>query len=268
MNRQTTAPQAVISSTGVPPVLIPWGGPAIPSRERVLLSLSIVPQPAGFSAQWFLNGVQVSSVTQHAVPSGARQDGSISIGGEHGFKGVVDEFGVYTQDATGRPSTDPDLYSRAQAALYGARLVLADGFDGNSLADGSSFEGRGQVAGGLAVLASGAALALPPMTTSRGVSVTSQLSPGSGRAAVLRAQWEGSSAAPTVIPMVADATELSFRIAPDGQSITVPSQAGEKTVNLPSPAGSGASLLLKIGNPADARSDLVIESVLALASAQ
>jgi hypothetical protein len=37
-------------------------------------------------------------------------------------------------------------------------------------------------------------------------------------------------------------------------------------VNLPSPASGGTSLLLKVGNPTDARSDLLIESILALAS--
>ena len=266
MNRQTTAPQAMISGGGSAPLLIQWSGPAIAAKERVLLSLSIVPQPAGLSAQWFLDGVQVSSLSQNMPLNGARQDGSISIGGDHGFKGVVDEFGVYAQDSTGRPSTDPDLYSRAQAGLHGARLVLADGFDGILLSNGFSLEGRGQLATGIVTLAAGALLALPPLKTGPGVSLVARLAPGSGRTAVLSVQWEGSSVPPAVMPLAADASALSFRIAPNGQAIIIASTEGERSVNLPSPASSGTSLLLKIGNPTDARSDLLIESILALAS--
>jgi hypothetical protein len=258
----------VISGTGPAPVLIPWSGPAIAARERVLLSLSIVPQPSGFSAQWFLDGVQVSSMAQNTLLAGPRQEGSISIGGERGFKGVVDEFGVYDQDATGRPSTDPDLYSRAQAGIYGTRLALADGFDGSSLASSFSIEGRGTLAAGSVVLAAGASLALPPVKTGQGLSVTSRLGAAGSRAAVLHVQWEGSSAPAAALPVTADGPDLSFRVAPGGQSITVPSAAGQKTVTLPSPGSSGAGLLLKIGNPPDARSDIVIESILALDSAQ
>ena len=175
---------------------------------------------------------------------------------------------MYYQDAAGRPSTDPDLYSRAQAGTYGERLALADGFDGSALANGFSFQGRGQVAAGSVILAAGAALALPPVKTGRGISVTSRLGAASSRTAVLHAQWEGSSTQAAEVPLTADGPQLSFRIAPSGLSITVPAPQGERTVNLPSPVGSDASLLLKIGNPPDARSDLVIESILALASAQ
>jgi hypothetical protein len=268
MNRQTAAPQAVITSAGAPSLLIPWAGPSLPARERVLLSLSVVSQPAGLSAQWFLDGVQVSSLVARTTAGGARQEGNITIGGDQGFKGVVDEFGVYEQDAAGRPSTDPDLYSRAQAGIYGTRLVFADGFDGSTLPGGFSIEGRGQLAGGSVDLATGALLDLPPVKTGPGVTVTAGLSRDSGRAAVLLIQWEGSSASASVVPMTADSRGFSFRVAPNGQSIIVPSSDGEKVVGLPAPGSGSGSLLLKLGNPTDARSDLLVDSILVLATRQ
>jgi hypothetical protein len=268
MNPQTSAPQAQISSPGAAPLLIPWNAPVLRAKERVLLSLSIVPQPSELAAQCFVDGVQVSSLTARYSFAGMKQEGGITIGGEHGFKGVVDEFGVYAQDAAGRPSTDPDLYSRAQAGTYGARLVLADGFDGITVPNGFSIEGKGRLAAGSVVLAPGALLALPPMRTGQSLSVTADLSRDSGRTSTLLVQWEGSSAQAVAVPLTADTAGLSFRIASNGLSIAVPSTDGEKKVSLPAPAGSGASLLLKLENPPDAKSDLVIESILALSSPQ
>ena len=264
MNRQTAAPQAVITSAGSPPLLIPWAGPPLPAKERVLLSLSIVPQPTGLSAQWFLDGVQVSSLAARSPISGARQDGSITIGGDQGFKGVTDEFGVYAWDAAGRPSTDPELYSRAQAAIYGTRLVLADGFDGSTLPTGYATEGRGQLAGGTVDLAAGALLDFPPVKAGPGVTVSAGLSRDSGRAGVLFVQWEGGSAPASAIPLAADSKGFSFRIAPGGQSVTIPSSDGEKVARLPESGSSSGSLLLRLGNPADAKSDLFVDSILVL----
>ncbi|MGO9309469.1 MAG: hypothetical protein ACLQDL_10655 [Spirochaetia bacterium] len=264
MNPQASAPRAQISGRAAAPLVIPWGGPAIPANVRVLLSLSVVPQSSGLSAQWFLDGVQVSSFSASSAPAGARQEGSITIGGENGFKGVVDEFGVYVQDAAGRPSTDPDLFARAQAAIYGKRVLIADGFDGIALTSGFSIEGRGRLAVGAVVLSPGARLALPPLRTGQSLSVTAGLSRSSARSADLLAQWEGSSAPAIVVPVTADAAGLGARISADGQSISVTSAEGEKTVTLPAPVARGASLLLKIENPAEARADLLIDSILAV----
>jgi hypothetical protein len=235
---------------------------------HVVLSLSIVPQPAGLSAQWFLDGAQVSSLSAKYFPAVAGQDGSITIGGDRGFKGVVDEFGVYAQDAEGRPSTDPDLYSRAQAGIYGTRLVLADGFDGIMVTPGFSIEGKGQQAAGSVSLSPGARLALPPLRAGQNLSVTAGLSRDSARTANLIVQWEGSSAPAVVVPVTADSAGLGVRISSNGQFLSVPSAEGEKTVNLPAPGGSGTSLILKLENPQEAKSELVIDSILALKSRQ
>jgi hypothetical protein len=268
MNPQTSAPEARVTRGGAPSLLIPWGGPALSPKQRVLLSLSIVPQPAGLAAQWFLDGVQVSRMEAQYPVAGPKQDGSITIGGEQGFKGVVDEFGVYSQDSAGRPSTDPDLYARAQAGLYGSRLVLADGFDGLAVTNGFSIAGRGQLNGGLVHLAAGARLSLPPLRTGLAIAVTAGLSPDSGRSAVLLLQWEGSSRQAAAVPLAADNRGLAFRIAADGLSVVIPSVDGDRTVKIPGPTDSGAGLLASLESPPDAASDLIIDSVLALTARQ
>jgi hypothetical protein len=268
MNPQTSAPQAVISGTGSAPVSLQWNGPALSPKKRVLLSLSVVPQTAGISVQWFLDGTQVSSQSVNYSPAAVNQNGTLTVGGELGFKGVVDEFGVYIQDAAGRPSTDPDLYARAQAEEYGTRVMIADGFDGITVSSGFAIEGKGQLASGSVDLGPGARLALPPLRTDLAVTVTVDLSPDSSRGANLLAQWEGSAAPATVVPVTADANGFEFRVSSGGLSIAVPAPGGEKTVNLPSPGSSGATLLLKLENPRDAKLDLVLESVLALSARQ
>ncbi len=264
MNPETAAPAARLSSGGGPPLLIPWGGPALSPKQRVLLSLSIAPQPAGLAAQWFLDGVQVSRMGAQYPVAGPRQEGSITIGGEQGFKGVVDEFGVYTQDPAGRPSTDPDLFARAQAGLYGSRLVFADGFDGLTVTNGFSITGKGQLSGGAVDLEAGARLSLPPIRAGQAVTVAAGLSPASGRSAILLLQWEGSTGHPAAVPLAADNQGLAFRIAADGLSVTIPSVGGEKSVKIPAPTETGSSLLASLENPPDAKSDLIIESALAL----
>ena len=268
VNPQTLAPEARITSAGAPPIVVSWGGPPLSPKERVLLSFSAAPQPAGLSTQWFLDGTQVSSLLVRASVVGVRQEGSITIGGEHGFSGLVDEFGVYATDPAGRPATDPALYSRAQAALYGSRLVFADGFDGIALYNGFAVEGGGQLAAGSVDLAPGARLVLPVLKTGDAVTVSAALSASSGKSVSLVVQAESASQPAVVVPMTAGVSGLSFRVAADGRSLSVSSAEGEKSVAIPRPEGSGSGLVVKIADPADARSDLVIESVLALKQGQ
>lgn len=263
MNQQASAPEARITSAGSPAVVVPWGGPPIPARERVLLSFSAAPVPSGLSTQWFLDGVQVSSLVVRAAVAGVRQDGSVTIGGGQGFAGVVDEFGVYATDPAGRPATDPYLYARAQDALYGSRLAFADGFDGLALYNGFALEGGGQLAAGSVSLGPGARLVLPVLRAGDAVTVAAALSASSGRGVSLVVQAESGSPAPAVVPVTVGPAGLSFRVAQDGRTLSVSSADGEKSVNIPAPAG-GSGLLVKIADPADARSDVVIESVLAL----
>jgi hypothetical protein len=197
--------------------------------------------------------------------SAANQNGTITIGGAAGFKGTVDEFGIYYRDAAERPSPDPDLYLRAQSLKYGNTLLLADGFDGPYLSRGLVIEGTGGESAGSVSLPAGAGLDLPPQSPGgSAISVTVDLSSDSVRTATLEAQWEGAASTPVQIPLTADAAGLKFKLGADGASIVVPSGAGEKTVALPSPAQNDAGLVLRIKNPVDAKGSLVIAQILVI----
>jgi hypothetical protein len=155
-------PQARLSAGGGG-VSIPWTGPSLLQNQRYLLSLSIVPQGGAIAAQWFLDGMQVSQGSYVFSLPGIAQEGTTLIGGEKGFKGIVDEFGVYYRDPAGKPSTDPDQFLRAQTMKLGASLVMANGFDGMYLSEGFTVEGNGQQAAGALTLAPGAVLDLPAL---------------------------------------------------------------------------------------------------------
>ncbi len=261
-----------MSAAGAAPVVIPWSGPALAAKQRYLLSLSIVPQADSLAAQWFLDGAQVGAASVRSAPLSVRQDGSLTIGGPNGFAGVVDEFGVYTQDPKGRPSTDPGLYARAQALAYGSSLVAADGFDGIYLPDGFALsgmppgasDGKGQIAGGSLSLPSGSGLVLPPLPAGdSAVSVKADLNAASVRTANLVLTWEGSSSAALSLPLAADASGLSFRIGPQGATVTVTSGGSDKPIAIPAPEIKGSNLLAAIVCPQDARSALIIDQVVA-----
>ena len=259
MDPATGAPQALLTSGGAAALAVPWAGPTLVQNQRYLISLSIVPQSAGLTAQWFLDGVQVSAMNAPYRLSAANQNGTITVGGAAGFKGTVDEFGIYYRDVAERPSPDPDLYLKAQALKYGNSLLLADGFDGPYLSHGLTLEGNAVVSAGSVSLPAGTGLDLPPLSPGgSSISVAVDLSSDSARSGTLEVQWEGASPAPLQIPLTADASGFKFKLGADGLSVVVPSAAGEKKVTLPSPAKDDAGLLLRIKNPADAKSVLVI----------
>ena len=263
MNRQAAAPEARISSNGSAPVVVPWGGPPVTARQRVLLSLSVAPGAAGLATQWFLDGTQVSSQLVRTAPAAVRQEGSVTIGGDQGFAGVVDEFGVYTLDPSGRPATDPSLFSRAREAEYGNRLAFADGFDGLSLYNGFAIEGPGQLAAGVVDLGPGGRLVLPALKPGDALTVTAALSAASVRTASLVVLPEAGAQPAAVVPVSVGASGLSFRVSADGRTLTVSSAEGDKAVNV-SPAAGSTGLVVKIADPAEARGELLIDSILAL----
>ena len=201
LNPGTHLPQARFQAGGLSGVSIPWSGPSLAANQRYLLSLSIVPQGSVVSAQWFLDGTQVGQMSIASASPTVSQDGTTVIGGEKGFKGTVDEFGVYYLDEAGRPAPDPDQFLRGQSVKLGTGLVLANGFDGIFLPDGYSLEGSGQLAAGFLTLSPGAMLDLPPVKIGGSdITVTTALGVSSSLTAALRLQWEGSSQPPCRFP--------------------------------------------------------------------
>jgi hypothetical protein len=263
MDPQTGGPAATLTVAGSPAIVIPWTGPALVDGQRSLLSLSIVPLGSTLTAQWFLDGEQVGARSVSCKLPPLTQSGTVTIGGDQGFAGIVDEFGVYAQDPAGRPAPDPDLYSRAQKKLLGARVVLADGFDGINLGTGFVVKGQGQLAAGSLLLSPGASLALPPVKVEGApLSLSADLSADSARSAVLVASWEGGASPEQSIPVTADKTGLHFSLAADGRTITVLTAKGETAVTLPAAEDDAAHLVITIQNLAEAGSPLVLTKLL------
>jgi len=269
MDAEKGGPRAVLSSPGIASFVVPWSGPALQPAKRSLLSLSIQPQGSTMTAVWFLDGTQESSVSEEFAPAGLSQKGSVVVAGAKGFAGVVDELGVFSVDSAGRPSTDPGQFARAQADLHGSNLVFADGFDGTYLSDGFTLEGSGQIMAGTLTLKPGSSLSLPPVKPGGArIIVTAAVSPVSSRTAVLQSRWEAGRAAAPPIALAAGDGSIVFRVSPDGLSLVVDSGSAEKTFALSAPNPDGAKLVLALGNPAEARSSLALEQVLAVKDAR
>ncbi len=261
----TGAPHAVLTAAGQAAFDIPWNGQPLVARKRALISLSLTPQGTSLTAQWFLDGEQQSFSTAALTVSGLNQKGSLTIGGDQGFAGVVDEFGVYVADASGKPSTDPDLYQRSQSDLYGTRLVFADGFDAATLSSSFTAEGSAPLYAGAISLGAGSALGLPPLKLDgTGITVTASLTQDSARAAMLVAQWEGSNAQAAQTPLTAGGTLLQFGVGADGHSLVVGTGSSPKTITLAPPPEAGTRLLLTLENPSNAVAPLALTQVLAV----
>jgi hypothetical protein len=259
----TRAPRCVLSTGQGAALEVPWTGPALPADTRVLLSLSVQPEGKSLEAAWFLDGNPVSRAGAEFEPAAIRQEGRSVLGGEGGLVGVIDEFGVYVRDGQGRPSTDPELFSRSARGTYGESLVLAEGFDGPFLPDGFTGPGLEAVSGSLAV-AAGAAIAFPPLA--RGAeAVRFQLTlaqPGAG-SMLLDISWGASGATVLSVPIAPDAGSIVFTIGQDAQSIITRAGTAAQAEKIPPAADAGAPLVLRLSQPRDAKAALLLESVLA-----
>jgi hypothetical protein len=263
MDARAGGPSATFTVQGSPALVAPWPGPALAAGQRSLVSLSVVPAAASLSVQWFLDGDQVGAQTLACALPVLSQAGSVTIGGEKGFTGVVDEFGVYAQDSAGKPATDPDLYLRAQKKLLGGRLVLADGFDGIALSRAYAVQGRSQLAAGALSLSPGCGLTLPPVKTEGApFTLTADLAADSARTATLSVAWEGEEKTAQSLTMAADKQGLRLGLAADGLTLTVLTAKGETSITLPAPQADQAHLLITIQAQPDSAAPLVLTRLL------
>jgi hypothetical protein len=258
MDGTSHAPQAVIQASGQS-VTIPWSGVGLVTGQRYLLSLSIIPQGQSLTALWFINGELMSTHTVSFTSPTLEQDGTTVIGGQNGFTGVIDEFGIYYRDDQGRPSSDPDLYLRTAQRKYGRDLVLAYGFEAPYLPSGMTAEGKAVAVPGALTLPPNSALVFSGVNLAKGaVSYTLDMSQDSARTALLRLQWQGESSVAADLPVVAESGELKLKIAANGQSLLVSTSAGDKVVPGPSSTAESSTLIVRIVNPQGARTQIVI----------
>jgi hypothetical protein len=265
LDQGSQSPRALIASGQESRLEIPWQGPSLSKSRRSLVSLSVIPQGKTLSAAWFLDGDQVSRVSAEVTFAGLKPDGKAVIGGEKGFIGIVDEFGVFYRDDQGRPSPDPGLYRRAALAAHGDTLVIADGFDGPFLPSGFGAEARVELDAGSLVVPAGANVDLPPAAVGADdVDYSIALSPGSATDARLALIWEGSSSPALEAALTAEGGVFSFTVKSGAAAVTIPSAGGEKSAKIEEPTGAGRSLVVRIAEPADAKSPLLIDSLLAV----
>jgi hypothetical protein len=260
----THAPQAVIQISGQS-VTIPWSGVGLLTGQRYLLSLSIVPRGQTVTAMWFVNGELMSTRTASFPSAVIHQDGTTVIGGQNGFTGVIDEFGVYYRDDQGRASADPSQFLRAEQRKYGQSLVLASDFEGAYLPSSMTTEGKAAMAPGALTLPPDSALVFAGINPDKGtVTYTVGLSADSSRLAAFRLQWQGDSSAAADIPVTAEGTELKLKVSATAQSVLVSSSAGDKTLSIPSSAGGSPTLIVRLANPQTSRAPIVVVRVLAV----
>ncbi len=259
----THAPQATLQTSGSQqPVVIPWSGPGLLTGQRYLLSLSIIPEGQSIIALWFLNGELQSSRTVSFISNAVSSDGTTVIGGPNGFSGVIDEFGIYARDEQGRSSPDPDQYQRIAKRKYGQNLLFASGFEGISLPAGMSVEGKATMAPGSVTVPPDSALAFPGVKPAA-ISLTVDLSADSSRSAVVRLSWAGDQSAAADIPVTSEGGDLKLKMAVNGQSLSVSSSGGEKTLAIPGSAGGSPTLVVRVVNPQTARAPVIVLRVLA-----
>ncbi|MBN2049223.1 MAG: hypothetical protein JW760_02160 [Spirochaetales bacterium] len=134
------------------------------------LTVSVVPQEKGTLIQWFADGLFAgSSIVPFTFSLSEGKEYRSSIGGENGFTGVIDEFGVYVRSAVSQESSaDYGAYERRMKEEYGKSLLLADGLDGYLDTEKYTPEGAFSFTGGALELAPGTTLVSPELPFSGG----------------------------------------------------------------------------------------------------
>lgn len=94
------------------------------------IALSVVPGIRSVTLQWFVDGDAVKIEEQGLSVGQIGEEGSAIIGGPNGFRGVIDEFGIFFRDNRNRAAIDPNIYFKKSIEQYGSDLIYAEGFDG------------------------------------------------------------------------------------------------------------------------------------------
>ncbi len=138
--------------------------------EPLDLSIAVLPGRQATRVRWYANGRYISesrlSLVFPAPEPGAewnRRPGSARLGGENGFVGIIDEFGVYFRDSSGEPAVYTDMYRDARRRELGSTLIYAEGFDAGEPPADSTARGRVRSEQGVLILGEGASLTLPPL---------------------------------------------------------------------------------------------------------
>ena len=260
---ETMIPELVVSIPDNPAFTV--SSDALMEKDkRHLLSVSVVPlADGGFSVQWFIDGEQ----TAHALasfPFPQLSDGNTVIGGTDEFTGTVDEFGVYTRDEKGKDSPDPALYRREAERTGGESVVLAEGFDGISLASGFAARGSDSPVApvlGTLSLPPAVSLELPPLKTGdAAIDFEIGLDGTSAQEAVLTLRYKGEEQNGLETRISARGGSIQFSLQKDRLSFDGPDGAKRFAIAAPE---KPEDLIVTITNPNGAKSPLRIDELLA-----
>ncbi|HOV64137.1 MAG TPA: hypothetical protein PLG43_09680 [Spirochaetia bacterium] len=116
------------------------------------LTVSVFPQKEATAVAFYVDDSLRFWESYFPLPASFPKGGRSLIGGDEGFSGVIDEFGVYSRDSAGRNSADADIFANARRIQYGDTVLLAEGFDGSFLPHGFAFEGMNAGHEGSAVI--------------------------------------------------------------------------------------------------------------------
>lgn len=145
-------------------------GAALQPGRPVDINVAVVPHAGYTSVAWFVDREPAGAAD---IPLGfARPNrgldgrwqplaGRSVIGGEGGFIGVIDEFGIFFRDEHSRPAANTSPFRVEQLRRHGESLIVAEGFERPPLPQSFATRGEVTVAGGSAVLEPGAALIGP-----------------------------------------------------------------------------------------------------------
>ncbi len=94
------------------------------------LTLSVVPEEDTISFYWYGDGLLLSRGVYSYEKMGNPEGLNSYIGGNTGFKGLIDEFGIYTKDEEGRANIDNNIFNRRVDRSYNPdKVIAAMGFD-------------------------------------------------------------------------------------------------------------------------------------------
>lgn len=132
--------------------------------------VSVVPQreigshPDRIDILWYLQHALTHRESVMINTAVDKTEGSTVIGGKDGFKGLLDEAGIYhRKGAGGNSSIIEDVYQKVLQAEYGIDLRFAEGFDGMTLPPELTYSGNVSLKQGRAEMAGGSGISLPPL---------------------------------------------------------------------------------------------------------
>jgi hypothetical protein len=253
--------------------------------EPVDLSVAVLPGSDDTRVRWYANGRYVSGSTvgvgfprPEQEARWRRRPGVTRIGGDDGFVGIIDEFGVYFRGEDGEPAVYTDMYRDARRRELGSTLVYAEGFDGGDPPAETTPRGAVRTEQGVLVLGPQASVELPAFELNGEVIIVEVETPEEADAAPLRlavhgrermlftvdaagafADWRGGERE------LAPDSPLRLRLSRAGEAMTV--SVGAQTMTVPLPADDLGEIELRLLGPRE--SGVVrVESVLAYHEAE